>query len=166
MNQFRVRTDLAVEARDYIMDSKEELRGIRVEEVQSGDIHTTEVYIESKNASKAMGKPMGTYLTLDLPQLPRDREEILKTARAVAAMLEELPEGAVSIGTLHFIGQDRIPRKDLETNCLCDNHAYSLEEREVFANPDDPDHIYVYSVHYWSGGSYGEYWECPLWTAT
>ena len=37
MSQFRVRTDLAVEARDYVMDQKEELRGIRVEEVKDED---------------------------------------------------------------------------------------------------------------------------------
>ena len=45
MSQFRVRTDLAVEARDYVMDQKEELRGIRVEEVKDEDICTTTVYI-------------------------------------------------------------------------------------------------------------------------
>lgn len=65
MNQFRVRTDLAVEARDYIMDTEEQQRGIRVEETKEGDIKTTTVYIESKNASKAMGKPMGTYVTIE-----------------------------------------------------------------------------------------------------
>ena len=77
--------------------------------------------------------------------------------------LEALPENAVSVGTLHYIGQDRIPQSDLETNCLCDNHAYSLEGREVFADPKDPDHIYVYADRYWSGGSYGVYWKLSLW---
>lgn len=91
MNQFRVRTDLAVEARDYIMDSKEELRGIRVEEVQSGDIHTTEVYIESKNASKAMGKPMGTYITIEAARLEEEDEEYhKKVGRIIADKLRQL----------------------------------------------------------------------------
>ena len=91
MSQFRVRTDLAVEARDYIMDSKEELRGIRVEELQSGDIHTTEVYIESKNASKAMGKPMGTYITIEAARLEEEDEEYhKKVGRIIADKLRQL----------------------------------------------------------------------------
>ena len=77
--------------------------------------------------------------------------------------LETLPDQAVSVGTLHYIGQDRIPQDDLETNCLCDNHAYSLEGREVFADSMDSKYLYVYADHYWSGGSYGVYWKLSLW---
>ena len=91
MSQFRVRTDLAVEARDYIMDTKEELRGIRVEEVRGGDIHTTVVYIESKNASKAMGKPMGTYITIEATRLEEQDEDYhKKVGRVIADKLSQL----------------------------------------------------------------------------
>lgn len=85
MSQFRVRTDLAVEARDYIMDAKEELRGIRVEEEYDRDIHTTVVYIESKNASKAMGKPMGTYITIEASRLEEQDEEYHKKVGKIIA---------------------------------------------------------------------------------
>ena len=85
MNQFRVRTDLAVEARDYVLDAKEELRGIRVEEVSAGDIHVTTVYIESKNASKAMGKPMGTYITVEAERLEENEEDYHKRVGKVIA---------------------------------------------------------------------------------
>lgn len=84
----------------------------------------------------------------------------------VQSFLEELPKGAVAVGTLQYIGQDYMPQNDLETNIPCDNYAYSLEGREVFADPKDPDHIYVYATHYWSGGSYGVYWKCPLWESS
>lgn len=77
--------------------------------------------------------------------------------------LAQLPDGAVSVGTLHYIGQDRIPSEDLETNCLCDNYAYSLEGREVFEVPGDAECIYVHSTQYWSGGSGDVYWKCPVW---
>ena len=80
-----------------------------------------------------------------------------------ATMLDALPKDAVSIGNLHYIGLDRIPEKDLETNCLCDNHACSLEGREVFADPDEPKYLYVYADRYWAGGSSSVYWKCPLW---
>lgn len=91
MSQFRVRTDLAVEARDYIMDAEEELRGIRVEEAQDGDIHTTTVYIESKNASKAMGKPMGTYITIEAERLEENDEDYhKKVGKVIAGKLRQL----------------------------------------------------------------------------
>lgn len=91
MSQFRVRTDLAVEARDYIMDADEELRGIRVEEVSEGDVHTTTVYIESKNASKAMGKPMGTYITVEAGRLEESDEDYHKrVAKIIAEKLRQL----------------------------------------------------------------------------
>ena len=80
--------------------------------------------------------------------------------RGTDTPLDTLPAGAVSVGTLHYIGQDYIPQNDLETNCISDDIAMSLEGREVFANPDDPEHIYVYSSHLSSGGGY---WECSLW---
>ena len=94
MSQFRVRTDLAVEARDYIMDADEELRGIRVEEVRDADVFTTTVYIESKNASKAMGKPMGTYITIEAGGLEDGDEAYHKKvgkilAKTLRSLLDE-----------------------------------------------------------------------------
>ena len=80
--------------------------------------------------------------------------------KGIDTPLEALPEGAVSIGTLHFIGQDYIPQKDLETNCISDDIGMSLEGREVFADPKDSDYIYVYKSHL---GSSGGYWKCPVW---
>lgn len=91
MSQFRVRTDLAVEARDYVMDQKEELRGIRVEEVKDEDICTTTVYIESKNASKTMGKPMGTYITIEAVRLEDEEEEYhQRVGKVIAKKVRQL----------------------------------------------------------------------------
>lgn len=93
MSQFRVRTDLAVEARDYIMDAEEGLRGIRVEEEQKGDIKTTTVFIETKNASKAMGKPMGTYITVEAARLEESDEDYHNcVAKNIAEKLRQLME--------------------------------------------------------------------------
>lgn len=93
MNHFRVRTDLAVEARDYIIDAEEELRGIRVDEKREGDIFTTTVFIESKNASKAMGKPMGTYITIEAGRLEENDEGYhKKVGKILAAKLRQLVE--------------------------------------------------------------------------
>jgi len=86
--------DLALEAKEFAEGSAEKtsrLSGVRAEEDTLFGLPLTRVHILDERGETALGKPQGTYLTLDLPQLPRDRDEILKTARAVAAMLEELP---------------------------------------------------------------------------
>lgn len=91
MSQFRVRTDLAVEARDYVMDTNEELRGIRVEETKEGDIQTTTVYIDTKNASKAMGKPMGCYITIEALRLDEMDEDYQKiVSKIISKNLREI----------------------------------------------------------------------------
>ncbi len=70
MAGFQARTDLALEAREN-MDEAERLRGVHVEEYyrESEDIRVTKVVIDTKNAAKAMGKPMGTYVTVEAPAL-------------------------------------------------------------------------------------------------
>lgn len=86
--------DLALEAKEFAEGSAEKtsrLSGVKAEEDTVFGLPLTRVKILDQEGEAALGKPKGTYLTLDLEELPRDREEILRTARAVAAMLEELP---------------------------------------------------------------------------
>ena len=72
MENFQMRTDLALEARESITEADSELRGVRVEEydLEEEDIHVTKVMIDTKNAAKAMGKPMGIYVTECIPDGP------------------------------------------------------------------------------------------------
>lgn len=71
MAYFQVRTDLALEAREYIEDANKALHGVQVEEYNrcDGKIHVTKVQITTKNGAKMLGKPMGTYITLEIPDL-------------------------------------------------------------------------------------------------
>ncbi|MBR1772109.1 MAG: GPR endopeptidase [Lachnospiraceae bacterium] len=71
MGNFQVRTDLALEARESIAEGTCTLRGVRVEESyrEAEDIRVTKVVIETKNAAKTMGKPMGVYITMEAPAL-------------------------------------------------------------------------------------------------
>jgi spore protease len=71
MDGFQVRTDLALEARESISEAESELRGVRVSEycLEEEDIQVTKVVLESKNAAKLMGKPMGTYVTMEVPAM-------------------------------------------------------------------------------------------------
>ncbi len=60
-----IRTDLAAEARDYMPDAA----GVRHE--MSGDeaVRITRVFIDTESGAKALGKPVGEYVTLDAPKL-------------------------------------------------------------------------------------------------
>lgn len=71
MNGFRIRTDLALEAKETIEEGAEECRGVTVEEKykEESEIRITRVVIETKNGAKAMGKPIGTYITLEAPAM-------------------------------------------------------------------------------------------------
>ena len=77
MSGFQVRTDLALEARESITEAESELRGVRVEEYcqEQDDIRVTKVMIDTKNAAKAMGKPIGTYVTIEAPTLLEPDED-------------------------------------------------------------------------------------------
>lgn len=87
--------DLALEAKEFAESGAEgvsRLPGVFAEEDRLFGLPLTRVKILDEEGEAALGKPKGTYLTLELPELPRDREDVLQTARAVAAMLEELPD--------------------------------------------------------------------------
>lgn len=77
MAGFQVRTDLALEARESITEADNELRGVRVEEYykENEDVQVTKVMIDTKNAAKAMGKPIGVYVTMEAPGLVEPDED-------------------------------------------------------------------------------------------
>ena len=105
----QVRTDLALEARETVQKPDGEIRGVRVEEEQDKEkeIYITRVMIETKNGAKIMGKPVGTYITVEAPgmALPDEgchREVSEKVARQIKALLpdekEELSVLVVGLG--------------------------------------------------------------------
>ena len=67
---------MALEARESIKESEDGIRGVRVEETydEENEIKVTKVVIETKNGAKAMGKPMGIYVTLEAPGMVEPEE--------------------------------------------------------------------------------------------
>lgn len=90
---FEARTDLALESGERVFKEPVEIRGVRIEEMEScsSDIKTTIVYIESENGSKAMGKPQGRYITIEAPDL-LDGEDAYRSmvAKEMAAQMQNL----------------------------------------------------------------------------
>lgn len=77
MGSFQIRTDLALEARESIEETSGEIRGVHYEERydEKKDITITKVMIDTKNGAKAMGKPMGTYVTMEVPRMQEPDED-------------------------------------------------------------------------------------------
>lgn len=77
MSSFAVRTDLALEDRERIGDGGGEIHGVILEEEEREEtgIRITRVKIETKNGAKVMGKPVGTYITLEAPAMAEQDED-------------------------------------------------------------------------------------------
>jgi len=77
-------TDLAVETRDlYKKIHKGEPDGIKVENVSNGDISITRVDILDERGVKNIGKPIGSYITIDLPKDKSDSSRIINNGAEI-----------------------------------------------------------------------------------
>lgn len=77
VKNYSVRTDLALEEKERFESDNVEIQGVAVEEEydEENEIRITRVEIRTENGAKAMGKPTGTYLTLETPNLAVPDEE-------------------------------------------------------------------------------------------
>ena len=97
------RTDLALEAAQLWREGGNtgELPGVTQEESTREGYPVTTVKVLDDRGAKAIGKPVGTYVTVDLSALVRREEDAFgRAARAVAAELSallKLPEGAPAL---------------------------------------------------------------------
>lgn len=88
-----IRTDLALEAKNLWEKSAGEttkLEGVVARERESGGLSVTEVEILNEQGSLALGKPVGRYITIELPRFSRDS---LPPAQVLAGELSALLEG-------------------------------------------------------------------------
>lgn len=107
--QYEVRTDLALEASESLKTREGHLTGVSVQEEKVPDVDAviTKVQIETKNAAKRMGKPVGTYITMEVPGLAEDdtgfHDEISKL---LAEQIRELlgKEGKLEDKSIMIVG--------------------------------------------------------------
>ena len=86
------RTDLAIEAKEhYAKEHKNEIDGVIVEEEIINDSKVTKVKIESEEGAKKLGKPIGNYITIDIPEhTVYDGELMDDLSKAVGISLKDL----------------------------------------------------------------------------
>lgn len=93
-NSINFRTDLALERRDIFKKSNdlEEIDGIETEcEDIDENLKVTRVKITNENGEKSIGKPIGTYITIDIKKLKiAEEEEIQKSAEILSKELKQI----------------------------------------------------------------------------
>ncbi len=77
LSSYDIHTDLALEDKERYESDDVEISGVSVEEFydEEQDIRVTEVKILTENGAKAMRKPIGTYITMEMSNLVLPDEE-------------------------------------------------------------------------------------------
>lgn len=90
---YKVRTDLALEARESFPEDDVEVRGVELTENydEKNKIRVSTVVIKDEKGAKAMQKPMGTYITIEAPEIMHSDEDYHKpVSDEVARQLRKL----------------------------------------------------------------------------
>lgn len=93
LRNYSVRTDLALEEKERFESDNVEIPGVILKEEydEEREMRLTRVEIETENGAKAMGKPTGTYLTLETPNLAiPDDETHMEIASELCRYIREL----------------------------------------------------------------------------
>lgn len=102
-NKINIRTDLAIEAREMLRTEEDdsEIEGVKMllEEDEARDIHVTTVEILNEMGSNNMGKPIGTYVTIESDSI---KENDIETHEEIIRILSS------RLGTLHNLKKDSV----------------------------------------------------------
>ena len=104
LENYNIRTDLALETRERFVSDHVEIPGVCVEETydEEREIRTTRVVVETENGAKMMGKPVGTYLTIEAPNMAvPDEDYHREISKKLAEDIKELvPERKEEVSVL------------------------------------------------------------------
>ena len=104
LENYNIRTDLALETRERFVSDHVEIPGVSVEETydEEREIRTTRVVVETENGAKMMGKPVGTYLTIEAPNMTvPDEDYHREISKKLAEDIKELvPERKEEVSVL------------------------------------------------------------------
>lgn len=127
----QLRTDLALEAREFV-DEKEE--GVVVKEEEPDGIKISEIKILNQKAAKKMNKPIGTYITAELAPLTDNLRDGDSKAEYIGKLIEPLlpKEGTILIAGIgnETITPDALGPKSAD-NILATRHITGELKRSL-----------------------------------
>ncbi len=95
---YQIRTDLALETQEKMQEDHVELKGVRfLEERIDKNLTISTVVIETENGAKTMGKPKGTYITIEAGNMDEEdedyhREISVQLAKTIKGLIREKKE--------------------------------------------------------------------------
>lgn len=94
IEKYSIRTDLALEEKERFESDNVEVQGVTLEEDydEERELKITKVVIQTEKGAKAMGKPVGTYITLEAPHMAIADEDY---HREISEELAELMKGLI-----------------------------------------------------------------------
>ncbi|HIZ12838.1 MAG TPA: GPR endopeptidase [Candidatus Mediterraneibacter stercorigallinarum] len=101
LRNYSVRTDLALEEKERFESDNVEIPGVVLEEDydEEREMRITRVVIETENGARTMGKPAGTYLTLETPNLALpDDDTHMEIASELCRHIRELIDKNIEKG--------------------------------------------------------------------
>ena len=93
LEKYRIHTDLALEEKERFESDHVEVQGVILEEEydKEREIRITKVKIETEKGARAMGKPVGTYITMEAPNMAvPDEEYHREISEELAKYIKEL----------------------------------------------------------------------------
>ncbi|SCG83632.1 spore protease [Proteiniborus sp. DW1] len=89
---FQVRTDLAIEAREiFEQKNKSDTKDVQIEKEEKENYYVTRVKILNESGERKLGKPVGTYITIDVPALKNADQDLKdEISQAVAKELRNI----------------------------------------------------------------------------
>lgn len=140
---YPIRTDLALESQERLQKKQGLIKGVSFhEEERENGVLVSTVIIETENAAKAMGRPRGTYVTIEAPQMAEEEEEnhrdisleLAKTIRQMIPEKEELSVLVVGLGNREVTPDALGPR--VVDNLFITRHIMNEFGRYAFKDED------------------------------
>lgn len=120
LENYKIRTDLALETTERFSEENVEIRGVEIKEDynEEKDVRTTVVKIKTENGAKSMGRPQGNYITIEAPNLsvPDEdyhreiSEEIARHLRQIIDLSREQSILVVGLGNQAITADSLGPR--------------------------------------------------------
>ncbi len=137
LESYPIRTDLALESQERLKKDHRQVKGVRLEEEKKDNgVVISTVFIDTENAAKAMGRPRGTYVTIEAPEMI---EEDAGYHRDISVELAKILRQMVSL-------HEKKVSDDLEEGMDVSVLIAGLGNREVTPDALGPkvvDHLFI-----------------------
>ncbi len=144
LGKYNIRTDLALEQKERFENDNVEIPGVVLEEQydEETEMRVTTVKIETEKGAKVMGKPVGTYVTIEASNMVMLEEEsqhrIAETIRGYLAQLinkEEYAVLVVGLGnrevTPDALGPNVVDNLNITRHIVKEYGKYALNKEKV-----------------------------------